>query len=152
MYADQKTLEAKKHEFLEGVTNDFNIEKNLSGLSRRKFIALLSASAALAGAGCSDYRDKGEVIPYNLKPEEVIPGKPNYYASTCNGCAQNCGIVIKTREGRPIKIDGNTDHPINKGKICAKGEASILNLYDPSRLQFPLIKQGGIFEKASWGS
>ena len=152
LYADQKTLEAKKHEFLEGVTNDFNIEKNLSGLSRRKFIALLSASAALAGAGCSDYRDKGEVIPYNLKPEEVIPGKPNYYASTCNGCAQNCGIVIKTREGRPIKIDGNTDHPINKGKICAKGEASILNLYDPSRLQFPLIKQGGIFEKASWGS
>lgn len=150
LYADQKTLEAKKHEFSEGVTDDFNLDKNLSGISRRKFIALLSASAALAGAGCSDYRDKGEVIPYNVKLEEVTLGKPNYYASTCNGCVQNCGILIKTREGRPIKIDGNPDHPVNKGKICAKGEASILNLYDPSRLQFPLIKQGGIFDKASW--
>lgn len=150
LYADQKTLEAKKHEFTEGVTDDFSVDKNLSGLSRRKFIALLSASAALAGAGCSDYRDKGEVIPYNVKPEEVNPGRPDYYASTCNGCIQNCGILVKTREGRPIKIDGNPDHPINKGKVCAKGEASILNLYDPSRLQFPLVKSGGIFEKTSW--
>ncbi len=152
LYADQKTLEAKKHEFSEGVTDDFSVDKNLSGISRRKFIALLSASAALAGAGCSDYRDKGEVIPYNVKPEEITLGKPNYYASTCNGCVQNCGILIKTREGRPIKIDGNPDHPVNKGKICAKGEASILNLYDPFRLQFPLVKQGGIFDKASWES
>ncbi|MCK9425763.1 MAG: TAT-variant-translocated molybdopterin oxidoreductase [Ignavibacteriaceae bacterium] len=150
LYADQKTLEAKKHEFSESVTDDFNVDKNLSGISRRKFITLLSASAALAGAGCSDYRDKGEVIPYNVKPEEVTLGKPNYYASTCNGCVQNCGILIKTREGRPIKIDGNSDHPVNKGKICAKGETSILNLYDPSRLQFPLVKQGGIFDKTSW--
>ncbi|MFA6598244.1 MAG: TAT-variant-translocated molybdopterin oxidoreductase [Ignavibacteriaceae bacterium] len=150
LYADQKTLEAKKHEFSEGVTDDFSVDKNLSGLSRRKFIALLSASAALAGAGCSDYRDKGEVIPYNVKPEEVTLGKPNYYASTCSNCVQNCGILIKTREGRPIKIDGNPDHPVNQGKICAKGEASVLNLYDPSRLQFPLVKQGGIVDKASW--
>lgn len=150
LYSDKKTLEAKKHEFADGVTDDFSVDKNLSGLSRRKFIALLSASAALAGAGCSDYRDKGEIIPYNVKPEEVNPGRPDYYASTCNGCVQNCGILVKTREGRPIKIDGNSDHPVNKGKVCAKGEASILNLYDPSRLQFPLIKSGGIFEKTSW--
>jgi len=150
LYKDQKTLEAKKHEFAEGVTDDFDIDKNLSGLSRRKFIALLSASAALAGAGCSDYRDKGEIIPYNLKPEEVTLGRPNYYASTCNGCVQNCGTLIKTREGRPIKIQGNDEHPVNKGKICAKGEASILNLYDPSRLQFPLVNQGGFFNKATW--
>jgi len=150
LYADAKTLEAKKHEFSDGVTDDFNLDKNLSGLSRRKFIALLSASAALAGAGCSDYRDKGEVIPYNVKPEEITPGKPNFYASTCNGCTQNCGILVKTREGRPIKIDGNPDHPVNNGKVCAKGEASILNLYDPSRLQFPQIKNGGIFEKTNW--
>jgi len=150
LYQDQKTLEAKKHEFADGVTDDFTIEKNLSGLSRRKFIALLSASAALAGAGCSDYRDKGEVIPYNVKPEEVTPGKPNFYASTCSGCVQNCGTLIKAREGRPIKIEGNPDHPVNKGKICAKGEASILNLYDPSRLQFPMVKHGGIFDKTTW--
>ncbi|MCK7524840.1 MAG: hypothetical protein MZV64_48150 [Ignavibacteriales bacterium] len=46
---------------------------------------------------------------------------------------------MKTREGRPIKVDGNPDHPVNKGKICAKGQANILNLYDPERLKTPLI-------------
>lgn len=131
--------EAKKHEFQEGVTDDFNIEE-MDGISRRKFLAILSASAAVSVTACTDYRDKGEIVPYNQRPEGVLPGKPNYYASTCNGCAQNCGILVKTREGRPIKIDGNPDHPVNKGKICATGQANILNLYDPERLKHPLHK------------
>ncbi|HUI65801.1 MAG TPA: 4Fe-4S dicluster domain-containing protein, partial [Bacteroidota bacterium] len=108
-----------------------------SSMSRKQFLALLSASAAFAAAGCADYRDKGEIVPYTRKPEEVTPGVPNFYASTCTGCDQACGILIKTREGRPIKIDGNPDHPINRGAICAKGQASVLNLYDPNRLRVP---------------
>ena len=122
------------HEFMDGVTDDFS-PSELSGLSRKQFLALLAASAAFTAAGCSNYRDKGEIVPYTKKPEEVIPGIPNYYASTCTGCSQGCGILIKTREGRPIKVDGNPDHPINRGKICAKGQASVLNLYDPYRLR-----------------
>ena len=106
------------------------------------FLPLLGASAALAGTACTDYRDKGEIVPYNNKPEEITVGKPNYYASTCTACANSCGILIKTREGRPIKVDGNPDHPVNKGKICAKGQANILNLYDPERLKKPLKKTG----------
>lgn len=132
-----EVLKLKHDEFLDGVTEKFD-SKKLSGLSRRKFLALLSASAALTATACTDYHDKGEIIPYNKRPEEVLPGVANYYASTCNGCEQACGILIKTREGRPIKVDGNPDHPINKGKICAKGQASILNLYDPARLHHPL--------------
>jgi molybdopterin-containing oxidoreductase family iron-sulfur binding subunit len=124
------------HEFMDGVTNDFS-PAELSGMSRKQFLALLAASAAFTAAGCSNYRDKGEIVPYTKKPEEVTPGIPNYYASTCTGCSQACGILIKTREGRPIKIDGNPDHPVNRGKICAKGQASILNLYDPYRLRKP---------------
>ena len=144
LHRDKDFLKASHDEFLEGVKSDFNPEEDLSGLSRRKFLALLGASAALAGAGCSDYRDKGEIIPYNRKPEEVIVGKPNYYASTCTACSLGCGILVKTREGRPIKVEGNPDHPVNKGKICATGQAHILNLYDPSRLREPLaIKNGG---------
>jgi Fe-S-cluster-containing dehydrogenase component/anaerobic selenocysteine-containing dehydrogenase len=123
-------------EFAGGVTDDFNLS-DLSGMSRKQFLALLAASAAFAAAGCSDYPDKGEIVPYDKKPEEVTPGIPNFYASTCTGCPQACGILIKTREGRPIKIDGNPDHPINRGKICARGQASILNLYDPNRLRAP---------------
>jgi molybdopterin-containing oxidoreductase family iron-sulfur binding subunit len=124
------------HEFMDGVTDDFS-PSELSGMSRKQFLALLAASAAFTAAGCSTYRDKGEIIPYTKKPEEVTPGIPNYYASTCTGCSQGCGILIKTREGRPIKIDGNPDHPINRGKICAKGQASVLNLYDPYRMRSP---------------
>jgi MoCo/4Fe-4S cofactor protein with predicted Tat translocation signal len=128
--------DAKAHEFMAGVTDDFQISE-LSAMSRKQFLALLTASAAFAAAGCSNYRDRGEIVPYSKKPEEVTPGVPNYYASTCNGCSQSCGILVKTREGRPIKIDGNPDHPVNRGKICATGHASILNLYDPFRLRGP---------------
>ncbi len=130
-------VETNKDEFQEGVTDEFNI-KSMSGLSRRKFLGLLTASTVIAATACSDYHDQNEIVPYTNRPEGMLPGKPNYYASTCNGCAEACGILIKTREGRPIKVDGNDEHPINKGKICATGQSSIYNLYDPSRLQHPL--------------
>ena len=139
-YEDNSSIdEIKQNEFLNGVTDEFNLSE-MPLLSRRKFLALISASAAVTVTACTDYRDKGEIVPYTRKPEEIIIGKANYYASTCNSCSQNCGILIKTREGRPIKIDGNPDHPINKGKICNKGQANILNLYDPERLKVPIEK------------
>lgn len=149
LYNDPAVIEAKGHEFKEGVTDDFSTS-GMSNLSRRKFLALLGASAALAGTACTDYRDKGEIVPYNVKPEEITVGKPNYYASTCTACANACGILIKTREGRPIKVDGNPDHPVNQGKICAKGQANILNLYDPERLKTPLIGRNSAFNEVSW--
>ncbi|MCF8240798.1 MAG: TAT-variant-translocated molybdopterin oxidoreductase [Melioribacteraceae bacterium] len=144
-YNDPEVLKAKANEFADGVTDDFD-PSEMSRVSRRKFLALLSASAAFTATACSDYRDKGDVVPYNVRPEGVLPGKANYYASTCSGCSQSCGILVKTREGRPIKIDGNSDHPVNKGKTCAIGQASILNLYDPERLQQPIIDK----RKSSW--
>jgi molybdopterin-containing oxidoreductase family iron-sulfur binding subunit len=149
LYNDQKSIEASHHEFNKEVTKDFS-PSNLSGLSRRKFLALVGASAALAGAGCSNYRDKGEIIPYVKKPEEVTVGKPNYYASTCTACSNACGILIKTREGRPIKVDGNPDHPVSQGKLCVKGHANILKLYDPERLHSPRKRNGGNLSEISW--
>ena len=138
LHGDDAVSDAKAHEFMAGVTDDFQLSE-MSAMSRKQFLALLTASAAFAAAGCSNYRDRGEIVPYSKKPEEVTPGVPNYYASTCNGCSQSCGILVKTREGRPIKIDGNPDHPINMGKICATGQAGILNLYDPYRLRGPVV-------------
>ena len=152
LYNDPAFIESSGHEFREGVTDNFNPDK-LSGFSRRKFFALVGASAALAAAGCANYRDKGEIIPYTHKPEEITLGKPAYYASTCTACPHACGILIKTREGRPIKIDGNPDHPVSKGKICTKGQADILNLYDPERLSHPMKKgSGGRLFKTDWAN
>lgn len=142
---NDSVFKAKVNEFEEGVTDEFS-PSELDGVSRRKFLALLTASAAFAATSCTDYRDKGEIIPYNERPEGKLPGKPNYYASTLNCCPQHCGVLVKVREGRPIKVDGNPDHPINKGKLCTKGQASILNLYDPDRLQNPLRGNS----KADW--
>ncbi|HLP16046.1 MAG TPA: TAT-variant-translocated molybdopterin oxidoreductase, partial [Bacteroidota bacterium] len=142
--------DAKTHEFMEGVTSDFSPDE-LSGISRKQFLALLSASAAFAAAGCTNYRDKGEIVPYNKKPEEITLGKANFYASTCMGCEHACGILIKTREGRPIKVDGNPEHPVNQGKICPKGQASMMNLYDPERLREPMQRFSGMgFGKSNW--
>jgi molybdopterin-containing oxidoreductase family iron-sulfur binding subunit len=149
LYRDPDFLKAHQDEFKEGVSDKFN-SSEMSSISRRKFLALLGASAAIAGTACSDYRDKGEIIPYNKKPEEIIPGRPNYYASTCTSCANACGVLIKTREGRPIKLDGNPDHPVSKGKICAQGQASIMNLYDPDRIKNPKKKQDGRFFDYNW--
>ena len=151
LYQNKEVLDARHHEFKEGVTDGFD-PSGMSVVSRRKFLALLGASAALAGTACTDYRDKGEIVPYNEKPEEIILGRPNFYASTCTSCANTCGILIKTREGRPIKVDGNPDHPVSKGKTCAKGQASILNLYDPERLNEPLRKRNNILNNTNWKS
>lgn len=149
LHNDQEFIETSHKEFSEEQKKEFDL-KDLSGISRRKFLALIGASAALAGAGCSDYRDKGEIIPYDDKPEEINIGTPNYYASTCTACNNACGILIKTREGRPIKVDGNPDHPVNLGKICAKGQASILSLYDPERISSPGLRSEFGFDDISW--
>lgn len=150
LQGDALLTEARHQEFTEGVKEEFDPQKNLSGLSRRKFLALIGTSAALASAGCTDYPDKGEIVPYNRKPEEITLGRPNYYASTCGSCANSCGVLIKTREGRPIKVDGNPDHPANQGKVCAKGQATVLNLYDPSRIVEPYLMRSGKPEITTW--
>ncbi len=149
-YEEKKSFrKIQKDEFLEGVTDDFNLEK-LPEISRRKFLAISAATTAMAAVACTDYRDKGEIVPYNKKPETTTIGIANYYSSTCSGCNNACGILIKTREGRPIKVDGNPDHPINKGKICSAGQANILNLYDPERLKHPSKNIGWKYQKESW--
>ncbi|MCB0748313.1 MAG: TAT-variant-translocated molybdopterin oxidoreductase, partial [Ignavibacteriae bacterium] len=142
---DPEVLEAKLHEFKQGVTDDFDPDQQ-STFSRRKFLAVLAASTAYAATACTNYRDKGEIVPYVKRPEEILPGKPTYYASTFAEDGLSYGVLVKTREGRPIKVEGNPDDPINKGKIPSRVHASILNLYDPDRLQSPTISK----VKSSW--
>jgi MoCo/4Fe-4S cofactor protein with predicted Tat translocation signal len=106
------------------------------GLSRRDFLKLSTAAVAFATAGCA-LRPTEKIIPYVKAPEEIIPGVANYYASTISDAA-GTGVLVRTREGRPIKIEGNPDHPLSQGKLNAAGQAEIFNLYDPNRLQNPV--------------
>jgi Fe-S-cluster-containing dehydrogenase component len=137
-------------EFAPGVTDNLDLA-SMTPISRKRFLALLAASSAFAVAGCTNYRDKGEIVPYTRQPQGEIPGVANAYASTCTGCHQACGTLVKTREGRPIKIDGNPDHPTNRGAVCPRGQASVLNLYDPNRLRKPQRGTGsGRSGELSW--
>ncbi len=74
------------------------------------------------------------------QPEELVPGTATWYASTCDACSAGCGLLVKTRDGRPIKLEGNPEHPISRGGLCAVGQASLLGLYDNLRFKQPLVE------------
>jgi MoCo/4Fe-4S cofactor protein with predicted Tat translocation signal len=148
---DPQFRENQKKEFRDGVTDDFDYNK-MDKVSRRKFLALLGASTAFAATACDNYRDKGEIITYNKKPEEVTYGKANYYASSYHIFPYHCSVLVKTREGRPIKIDGNPQHPVDNGKINSQAQAGILDLYDPARIKHPMKRSGDAHKEAKWDS
>ncbi len=106
------------------------------GWARREFLKLMGASLAMASAGCIR-RPVEKIVPYNKQPEEVVLGVPNYYTTTYFDGSEAMGIVVKTREGRPLKIEGNATHPISQGGTTARAQASVLGLYDPDRLKAP---------------
>ena len=106
--------------------------------SRRDFLKLMGAGAAFAAAGCAR-KPVEKVLPYLRAPEEITPGNALWYASTCGECPAACGVLVRTREGRPIKLEGMKEHPLSRGGLCARGQASILNLYDPDRLKGPAL-------------
>ena len=114
-------------------------DKN-DGLSRREFLEILSASfAALALTGCNVRPPKEKIVPLAESPENYAPGLARWYATTCGGCPSACGVLAKSRDGRPIKLEGNPDHPLSRGGLCARGQASLLDLYDTQRLRGPLL-------------
>jgi molybdopterin-containing oxidoreductase family iron-sulfur binding subunit len=118
-------------------------------LDRRDFLKIVGLSAgAAATAGCEPASD---LIPYVVQPEEITPGIPVFYASTCQECSNACGLHVKTREGRPIKLEGNPEHPVNRGTLCARGQASIGRTYHPDRIQGPASRgSDGALQSIGW--
>jgi len=110
-----------------------------TGVKRREFLKVVGASgAALATAACSE--ETGKLIPYLVSPDQTVPGVSTYYATTCRECAAACGLIAETRDGRAIKLEGNPDHPLNHGALCARGQASLQGLYNPDRFRTPMVK------------
>ncbi len=138
LYANDSFVKQTQNEFSDKAAEAPELAQ-MSQMSRRKFVGLMSASAALAGTACSKYRDEGELIPYNNQTETTTPGITYHYASSITRNGQTEGVLIKVREGRPIKIVGNAQHPVNKGGISASTQAMMMSLYDPDRLKKPLI-------------
>ena len=105
-------------------------------MTRKKFLSLMGASMAMAGlVGCRKPVQK--ILPYIQAPEEIVPGIPNYYASSIQFGMNSFGIVVESHEGRPTHIEGNKLHSTSKGGTNSYIQASILDLYDPDRIKKP---------------
>jgi MoCo/4Fe-4S cofactor protein with predicted Tat translocation signal len=116
------------------------------GESRRDFLKMMGFSLGAATlAGCTRIPDR-QAMPLAAQPEGEVPGVEAWYATTCGGCASGCGLLAKTRDGRPIKIEGNPRSPLSGGAACAVGQATVLSLYDDQRLKGPLLHG----QPASW--
>ncbi len=105
--------------------------------ARREFLKLMGASMALTTAAGCIRRPVQKLVPYTRQPEEVTLGVSNWYTSTYFDGQEGLGLLIKSREGRPVHIQGNPSHPLNKGAVSTRSQASLLSLYDPERLQAP---------------
>jgi len=117
--------------------------------NRRDFLKLVGIGTAGAAAGCAQPPAE-KLIPYLVGPNDVLPGVAYWYASTCRECPAGCGVTVKTREGRAIKVEGLGDHPINRGRLCARGQAGLQSLYDPDRIKSPMVKDGSGWKPVTW--
>jgi MoCo/4Fe-4S cofactor protein with predicted Tat translocation signal len=139
-------VEKNKHEFAEPIP----IEEVLSGgglstkTPRRDFLKALGFGVGAVTLAACQKVPVHKSIPYLIKPEEITPGVANYYSSTYDGSA----ILVKTREGRPIKVEGNPNDLLSKGGLSAQAQASVLELYDTSRIKDPQQNGGD----SSWAS
>lgn len=112
-------------------------------MSRRNFLRVMGASMALAGlAGCARSNPPDEIVPYTVAPEETELGRPTFFSSTMPFDGYGRGVLVISREGRPIKIEGNPDHPGSLGATDVFMQASVLDLYDPDRAQ--TVTQAGV--------
>ncbi len=115
-------------------------------MKRRDFLKAIGIGGVGTGAGFlfgkATKPPGANLIPYLVPPEDIVPGVGAWYSSLCTQCSAGCGIQVKVMEGRAKKIEGNPLHPVNKGRLCARGHAGLQALYNPDRIKGPLKRSG----------
>lgn len=123
-------------------------------VSRRNFLKISAGAGAAVGVGSTVRRVVLE--PFVRPPEWELPGRATWFASTCLQCPAGCGIIVRVINGRPRKIEGSPAHPLNRGKLCARGQAGLQVLYNPDRLRNAVRQSGGrgsrSFEPVDWST
>src|SRR5215510_14595930 len=110
-------------------------------MNRRDFFKIVTTSgAAAAVAGCQQSAER--ILPLVVPNEQLVPGVATYFATVCRECPAGCGAVARNRDGRVVKLEGNPDHPVGRGALCGRGQASILGTYDPDRIARPRLREG----------
>ena len=139
---EESFVKASQNEFfnlpiLNDLADEDSADQGTIGSQRRDFLKYVgfSLGAATIAAACDTPIRKA--LPYVTKPDAIVPGVATYYASSFVRGGEYCPILVKTREGRPIKIEGNTMSPLTAGGTSARVQASVLDLYDVARLREP---------------
>jgi MoCo/4Fe-4S cofactor protein with predicted Tat translocation signal len=135
---------------LNEITNEEPAQDSGLSSNRRDFLKYLGFSLGAATIAAACETPIRRAIPYVVKPDAIVPGIANYYASSISRGGEWVPVLVKTREGRPIKIEGNTLSSATKGGTSARAQASVLDLYDTARLKHPgKVTESGI-EEMSW--
>ncbi len=155
--AQWKSLEelADAPELKEFVSFEFPEGADTMGadISRRRFLQVMGAGMAFAGiTGCKGIRrPEMHILPYNKMPESLVPGVPQFYATTTSLGGDAIGLLVEAHEGRPTKIEGNPNHPASLGSTSRQHQATILDLYNPERSQKPAKNGQASTWDAFWG-
>ena len=108
-------------------------------MDRRTFLKVTGLGSVAFAGGCTP-DSENNLFTLVKAPDDMVTGKAAWYATTCRECPAGCGVLAKNREGRVIKLEGNPLHPVNRGKLCVRGQAALQGLYNPDRLSKPLLK------------
>ena len=120
--------------------DELPVGESVRQISRRDFFRFSGVGfAAGLALGCKS-KVVEKAMPYLNAQEGVTPGVAEWYATTCGGCSAGCGVLARSRDGRPVKLEGNPDHPLNQGGLCAMGQAQTRGLYDSARLRGPQLR------------
>ncbi len=120
-----------------------------NNISRRNFLKMSAlGGATVVAAGCSDPIEN--LIPLQTPPYDYVSGVSTHFATTCRECSAACGLIVRTREGRAIKAEGNPHHPINEGRICLQGQSVLQGLYSPARARGPMAVTSEGRRGVSW--
>lgn len=150
---DPVLIEASKREFPQSsVMDELSENDNMGRLesTRRDFLKFLGFSLGAATIAASCEIPVKKAIPYVVKPDAIVPGVASYYASAFVDGGDLVPVLVKTRDGRPIKVEGNPLSPMTGGGTSARSQASVLSLYDTYRLQKPGMVDGGKVTYSSW--
>ena len=128
---------ADTEEFQEFINREFprRASEWSDPLGRRRFLKIMGASMALAGLTACVSQPKETIVPYVQQPEEIVLGKPLFFATAMSVDGIATGLLVESHEGRPTKVEGNPDHPASLGSTDVFAQASVLTLYDPDRSQ-----------------
>jgi len=134
---------AETEEFKGYIKREFpeNADTWTDPVGRRRFLQLMGASLAFAGLSACTRQPEERLVPFVRAPEDLVPGRPQFYASAMPLCGYGHGILVESHDGRPTKIEGNPRHPASLGATSLYTQASILDLYDPDRAQ--VVTNGG---------